>query len=138
MEKIATHPAIVTNVANGKVSVQMHVVSACASCEAHSKCGFAEAKEKVVEIETRQWKDYQPGDNVTVVIQTANGLKAVLIAYVLPALVLIAAFAVFYSMHLSEGITALLTLAIVALYGLVLYFMRHRLQRKFTFQIRKA
>lgn len=138
MEKIATHPAIVTNVDNGKVSVQMHVVSACASCEAHSKCGFAEAKEKVVEIETRQWKDYQPGDNVTVVIQTANGLKAVLIAYVLPALVLIAAFAVFYSMHLSEGITALLTLAIVALYGLVLYFMRHRLQRKFTFQIRKA
>lgn len=138
MEKIATHPAIVTNVANGKVSVLMHVVSACASCEAHSKCGFVEAKEKVVEIETRQWKDYQPGDNVTVVIQTANGLKAVLIAYVLPALVLIAAFAVFYSMHLSEGITALLTLAIVALYGLVLYFMRHRLQRKFTFQIRKA
>lgn len=137
MEKIVKHSGIVAAVNKGCVSVQMRVVSACASCEAHSRCGFAEAKDKTVEVETRDWKQYQPGDAVTVIIQTGNGLRAVFIAYVMPAIVLLAAFSAFYSLHLDQGITALLTLAVVAVYGWILYLCRHRLQQKFTFRIQK-
>lgn len=137
MEKIVKHNGVVASVKKGCVSVQMRVISACASCEAHSRCGFAEAKDKTVDVETRDWKNYAVGDAVTVIIQTGNGLKAVFIAYVLPAIVIIAAFAAFYSLHLDEGVTALLTLAVVGIYGVVLYLFRHRLQRKFTFRLEK-
>lgn len=138
MEKIATHPGIVTAVSENHVTVQMQVISACAACEAHGRCGFAEKKDKSVEVDTRDWRQYQPGDRVTVVIRSGRGLQAVLIAYVMPAIVLLAAFALFCSLHFSEPMVALLTLLVVAAYGLVLYAVRDRLQRRFTFLIEKT
>ena len=55
MEIIASHDGTVTEVLTNKVKVQIHVVSACASCEAHGKCGFADSKEKIMDIDTPQW-----------------------------------------------------------------------------------
>lgn len=137
MEKIIKHSGIVTAIEKKRVTVKMHVVSACQSCEAHAKCGFAEAKDKEVEIETRDWESYKIGDNVDVVIQSGNGLYAVFIAYVAPAIVLLGAFAFFYSLHLSEGAIGLLTIAAVALYGIAIFLFRSKLQQKFTFKIQK-
>lgn len=135
MEKLATHDGTVTDVAHGHVQVQMQVLSACASCEAHAKCGFAEKKDKIVEIDTSDWKQYHVGDPVTVIINSGRGLLAVLIAYILPSVVLLASLVVFTLLHIPEGLTALLILLVVALYAIILYLFRHRLQRKFTFQI---
>ena len=135
MAKIATHPATVTAVRSGSVTVQLHVVSACASCEAHGRCGFADSKEKIMDIDTPQWQQYHEGDPVTVAIHSNRGLQAVLIAYIIPALLLLATFATLTALHLSEGWVALITLLVVALYGLLLYALRHRLQRKFTMTI---
>ena len=135
MAKIATHPATVTEVKPGTVQVQLHVVSACAACEAHGKCGFADSKEKIMHIDTPRWQQYHAGDPVTVTINANRGLQAVLVAYILPALLLLATFATLTALHLSEGLTALLTLLVVVLYGLLLYTLRHRLQRKFTMSV---
>lgn len=136
MEKLATHNGIVTATAKGHVQVQMQVLSACASCEAHAKCGFAEKQDKTVDIDTSDWQQYHVGEAVTVVISSGLGLQAVLIAYVIPSVVLLASLAIFTLLHIPEGITALLILLIVALYALSLYLFRRRLQRKFSFQIR--
>ena len=115
----------------------MEVISACGSCEAHAHCTFSEKKDKLVDIDTPHWKDYQPDDRVTVIINSGRGLQAVLIAYVLPALVMLAAFSVLYILKLPELWIALITILVVCIYGWVLYLMRHRLQRKFTFRIEK-
>ena len=136
MAKIATHDAIVTSVTPGRITAQMHVSSACASCEAHAKCGFADSKEKLVEVETPHWQQYHEGDSIVVEIKSGLGLLAVLIAYILPAVVLLAVFAVLTLAHLPEVWVALLTLVAVALYGVVLYLFRNRLQRKFAVGIR--
>lgn len=137
MEKIATHPGTVTQVEKGRVVVQMRVLSACAACEAHGKCGFADAKDKIVEVDTRDWQRYQVGDHVTVIIQSGNGMKAVFIAYVIPGLLLLGSFIGFYLMKIGDGLTALLSLLVVALYGGILYLFRDKLQKKFTFQLKK-
>ncbi len=137
MEKIATHPGTVTQVEKGRVVVQMRVLSACAACEAHGRCGFADAKDKIVEVDTRDWQQYQVGDHVTVVIQSGNGMKAVFIAYVMPGLLLLGSFIGFYLMKIGDGLTALLSLLVVALYGGILYLFRDKLQKKFTFQLKK-
>ena len=86
MEKIATHDGTVVEATPGQLKVQVHVVSACASCEAHSHCGFADSKDKIMDIDSPEAEQYHVGDPVTVSIHSSRGLQAVLIAYILPAL----------------------------------------------------
>ena len=137
METVATHAGTVIAASDNRVKVQMQVISACASCEAHAHCTFSEKKDKIVDIDTPDWQQYAPGDRVTVIINSGHGLLAVLIAYVLPALLILAVFALLYALHFPELWIALITLLAVGLYGLILYLCRHRLQRKFTFRLKK-
>ena len=132
-----THDGTVLTVQPGLVKVQMQVLSACASCEAHARCTFSAKKDKIVDIETQQWQQYHEGDPVTVIINSGHGLLAVLLAYILPAVVILATFALLFSLHLSELWVALITLVAVALYGGILFLCRNRLQRKFTFRLAK-
>ncbi len=133
-----THPGIVISSQQGTVQVKMQVVSACASCEAHARCTFAEKKDKTVDITTPQWQNYNPGDPVTVIINSGRGLLAVLIAYILPAVLILATFATLYTLRLPELWVALASLAVIGLYTLVLYLSRNRLQQRFTFRLEKA
>lgn len=116
----------------------MEVLSACASCQAHSHCGFAEKKDKIVNIATRDWQDYHPGDTVNVIINSGRGIQAAIIAYLIPAILLLATLITLLSLHVPETLTILFTLLVVALYGVILYLFRSRLQNKFTFRIEKA
>lgn len=133
-----THPGIVISSQQGTVQVKMQVVSACASCEAHARCTFAEKKDKTVDITTPLWQNYNPGDPVTVIINSSRGLLAVLIAYILPAVLILATFATLYTLRLPELWVALASLAVIGLYTLVLYLSRNRLQQRFTFRLEKA
>lgn len=137
MAQIATHDGVVVGVAPQKVKVEMHVVSACASCKAHASCTFVDKAEKIVDVDTPEWKDYTVGDSVIVSVQEGLGLMAVLLAYIVPALLLIAVLAVTSIMSQSELLAATLPILIVVAYYLVLYAFRDRLQRKFSFGIEK-
>ena len=132
-----SHAGTVISSECGIVKVQMQVVSACSACQAHANCTFSEKKEKIVDIDTPQWRDYTPGQRVNVIIQSGRGLQAVLIAYILPAVLLLATFGTLYALRLPELTVALASLAVIALYGALLYLLRHRLQNRFTFRIEK-
>ena len=138
METIATHPGIVIASTSQEVQVKMEVLSACASCQAHSHCGFAEKKDKIVNIATHDWQDYHPGDTVNVIINSGRGIQAAIIAYLIPAILLLATLITLLSLRVPETLTILFTLLVVALYGVILYLFRSRLQNKFTFRIEKA
>ena len=136
MSSIATHDGKVVAVQPKLVKVEMHVVSACSSCEAHEKCAFVDKADKIVEIPTDQWQQYRVGDSVVVSVNERLGLLAVLLAYCLPALLLIASILVFsYTLH-SEGIAALAAILVTAAYFLLLYRFRNSLSKKFSFGIR--
>lgn len=137
MAQIATHDGVVVGVAPQQVKVEMHVVSACASCKAHASCTFVDKAEKIVDVDTPEWKNYTVGDSVIVSVQEGLGLMAVLLAYIVPALLLIAVLAVTSIMSQSELLAATLPILIVVVYYLVLYAFRDRLQRKFSFGIEK-
>ena len=137
MSAIATHPGTVTASTEGLVRVKIETVSACSSCQAHSRCGFAEKKEQEMDISSKEWKDYHTGDSVQVVIRESRGLLAVLLAYIIPSVLLIAG--IFTFAHLFNELIAVVgVLALLALYYLTLYAFRSRLQTKFTFEIYKS
>lgn len=135
MDTVATHGGIVTATHERHVTVKMDVLSACAACQAHSRCGFADKKEKIVEVDTADWQQYQPGDKVNVIINARRGMLAVVIAYLMPALLLLGVFITLHCCGLSEVWVALGTLLSVGLYVGILFCFRDRLQKKFTFHL---
>lgn len=135
MEIANSHPGTVVATAPGEVQVSITRISGCASCAAHARCGLSEQKETVVSVPTSRWQEYHEGDSVTVAVGSRRGMMAVVIAYILPAVVLLAAFVLCHAAGLSEPISALITLAAVALYTGVLFLFRRRIDRKFELRI---
>ena len=136
-QPVASHDGIVTAVSNRRVSVRIEAVSACASCAAHGRCGFAESKEKTVEVPTPDWQNYAPGDIVTVHIDQSRGLLAVWIAYLLPAILMLAVIIGLSLAHLPEWVVVLSGFAVLGLYLLILYLRRHKVENRFTLTVEK-
>ncbi|MBR1644083.1 MAG: SoxR reducing system RseC family protein [Bacteroidales bacterium] len=135
MNQIAEHDGVVTATHDGRVTVRITTLSACGGCAAHARCGFAESSERDIEVDTPQWDSYAVGDAVSVNVTEGLGFSAVWWAYLLPALLLLAAVLVPLHMAVSEPAAIGIGIAVVALYYLVLYRFRGRLQRKFNFGI---
>lgn len=130
--RIASHQGTVKETRHGCVVVQIEAVSACAACAAHGKCGFAESKDKTLEIPSPDWNQYTPGQQVLVHINESRGMLAVWIAYLLPALLMLAAIITLSLLHLPEWCVVLSAFAVLALYILTLYLRRRKLENRFT------
>lgn len=137
MQQLATHPGKVVEVKPGKVIVEMHVLSACASCKGHEKCAFVDKADKIVEVETDVWEQYHEGDSVTVSVNEGLGLLAVLLAYLLPAVIIVASVVILFYTTGSELLAALVPIFLTVVYFLVIYRFHNRLQRKFSFGLSK-
>ena len=138
LERIASHAGTVKAVASGSVEVVIESTSACASCAAHAKCGFAESKNKTIAIPTDDWQQYHEGDTVTVHIDESRGMLAVWIAYVLPAVIMLAAIAIMTVLGSPEWAVALAALAVLAIYVGLLYLLRRRIGSRFTLTVSKC
>lgn len=137
MENKISHTGIVTAIEPNTVSVTMQVISACATCEEHNNCQFSESTNKEVKITTSHWKDYTIGEQVMVHVTHRQSANAIIIAYFLPALLIIAIVVILNHIHLNEMIIAAIALGSMIIYTLLLLCFRKRLQKKFTFTISK-
>lgn len=132
------HSGVVSRIVGDTVHVTITSHSACGSCKARQACGLAETQEKVVEVRTPAAAQYAPGDAVVVGVRRCAGGIAVLLAYVGALVVLLAVLAVAAGpLHWSEGHAALAALAGVALYYVVLWLFRKRIEHTIQFTITK-
>lgn len=117
--------------------MQIESTSACAACAAHSKCGFAESKTKSLDIPIDEnFNDnFKVGDRVTVTIDHTRGLLATWWAYVVPAVLLMGAVVGFTLAELPEPIVILLSLSVLAVYILILFLLRKKLDSQFTLTV---
>ena len=134
-QRIASHDGIVTAVNKGVVTVRIEAVSACAACAAHGRCGFAESKEKSIEVPTSDWSRYSLGDAVTVHVDESRGMLAVWLAYVLPAILMIAVIVGLSLVGLPEWLVVLGSFTILGIYIFILYLRRRHVERHFTLTI---
>lgn len=136
MANIITHQGIVENIDDARVFVRILQTSACASCSVKGHCSSADSKEKIIEINT-PYISCQKGDRVTVVGQVSMGMKAVLLAFFIPFLVLVVSL--FVCMHLSGGnelFSGLIALALLVPYYFVVWLNKDKLKKKFSFTIK--
>lgn len=136
MTKTIEHFGIVKSVDDARVSVLIQQSSACGACAAKAMCASAERKEKVIDVQTPQASQFVVGQQVIVVGRLSDGLRAAWIAYALPLLILIMVLVGVYVATGKEVVAALCGLASLVPYFLLLTFLRGRLQRRFSFQVR--
>ncbi|MGM9741362.1 MAG: SoxR reducing system RseC family protein [Candidatus Cryptobacteroides sp.] len=131
------HKGRVVSVSQDSLTVEIVSSSACSSCKAASMCAMSESTTKTVDVRPVPGEKYIAGEEVEVLLSPSMGLKAALLAYFLPVVLLIAvcvplSFAG-YGALLSGGVG----LAVMAIYYVVLYFFRGRFEKEYEFRVIK-
>lgn len=135
MKERIEHRGVVEYTDGEHVRVRITGSSACTACEARTICHSSESKEKIVDC-TSGGKQLHVGDVVTVYGSMQMGRDAVVIAFVVPLVLVVAwMFGSIGYMHIDE-LTAIGGVAVVlAVYYSIVYCLRHRLSRRFEFQV---
>ena len=131
------HLGVVEKVDGSHVTVRIVQTSACSSCSAKGLCNASESKEKLIDVYHNQ-VSCQIGEQVVVCGTTSMGMRAVLLAFGLPVLILL--LALFVTMRITDGdalFSALVGLGTMVPYYLIIYVCKDKLNRTFSFMIEK-
>jgi sigma-E factor negative regulatory protein RseC len=131
MSKTVSHKGVVVAVDGRRLKVQIESVSACAACHAKGMCTLSDKEEKLIDIEMPNGMEKKVGDVVTVVVTQQRGMQAVVLAYILPALVVILSLVGLLKI-VSEPVAIILSLLSLAVYYILLYLFRNRISSKFV------
>ena len=122
---------------DGVVRVRIVQTSACASCKAKQMCASAESSEKEMDVQMlTDMASIQLGDTVEVMVQQKMGWKAVLLAYVLPFVVMMAVVVLLNGV-VKEEVSGTIALCTMGVYYIVLGLFKNRIQKEFSFMGRK-
>jgi sigma-E factor negative regulatory protein RseC len=136
MDELIRHTGVVTSVTGDLAHVTITQTSACAACKARSMCMSSESQQK--EMDAVMLEPMKVGDEVEVEVRERLAWKAVLLAYIMPFVVMLGIIvALDYGTDWSEAIVGTLSLCGIAVYYIVLSFFKGRLQKQFTFSVRK-
>ncbi|MBQ5937558.1 MAG: SoxR reducing system RseC family protein [Bacteroidaceae bacterium] len=135
MNKVETirHEGIVESIGAKSCLVRILQASACSSCSARQLCRSSESKEKVIEVKGH-YPTLQVGDNVTLIGSVRQGLRASVLAYVIPLIIMLVALYVGTRLG-GDGIGALAALLFLAIYYGILFLFRDKLDKQFSFKI---
>ena len=131
MSKIVSHSGVVVKADGNKVCVKIESLSACAACHAKGMCTLSDKEDKIIDVEVDGNKTYNVGDNVVVCVEQKRGLQAVLLAYIVPAVLVVVALVMFLNV-VAEPLAIIFSLLTLALYYCVLYVSRKQINAKFV------
>ncbi len=138
MDNAISHAGIVEGVGQGVVRVRITQHSACSTCKVAGACHASDSKEKIIDIYNADFAQYHKGDAVVVSTDGSVGRRAVILAYVLPLLLLVAGVVVGKVITGSDAWGALAGLAMLIPYFAVLFLMRHKVRSSLQFSITSA
>ena len=137
MADIIKHRGIVEKIDGSHVVVRIVQTSACSACSAKGLCNASESKEKQIDVYEVN-PAYRIGEEVVLCGSTSMGMKAVFLAFGIPVLLLLAAL--FVTMRITDGdalLAAIVALLAVVPYYVVLYLMKDKMNKTFSFVIEK-
>lgn len=135
--KEISHKGRIVEITPEVTTVEIVSESACASCHAKGLCSLGDSKVKTVQVPTRAWDNYQPGDEVNVLLQASMGHKAVWLAYVIPLIIMVAVLMVLTETGVHELISGIVAIASIGVYYFVLWLFRNKLKNEYIFNIKK-
>lgn len=136
MTNTIEHQGIIISIDNNVAHVKIEQTSACASCHVKTVCGASEKSEKIIDANIIS-SDLKVGDTVTVIGQKSLGFKAIILAYILPFVLIVAILFVTNIFTTNELVIGTCALASLIPYFVVLRLMRNKIQAKFQFYVIK-
>ena len=137
MADIIKHRGIVEKIDGSHIVVRIVQTSACSACSAKGLCNASESKEKQIDVYEVN-PAYRIGEEVILCGTTSMGMKAVFLAFGIPVFLLLAAL--FVTMRVTDGdalLSAIVALVTVVPYYAVLYLMKDKMNKTFSFVIEK-
>jgi sigma-E factor negative regulatory protein RseC len=135
-KKIIEHKGKIEDIEGSRISVRFMNISACATCHAKGVCTASDMQEKIVNVIDDPQK-YKIGEEVKVALQQSLGFKALLYGYVIPFFIVLVALFGFSALTSNEAIAGLASLGALVPYYLVLYRVKDRFSKVFSFTIEK-
>ncbi|MDR1895777.1 MAG: SoxR reducing system RseC family protein [Prevotellaceae bacterium] len=132
----SSRSGIVSDITPENIAVNIISMSACAGCHAKELCSAFERKEKAVFVPNIGQR-VQSGDKVAVVMQVSMGLKAVLLAYVLPLIFVLMTLLLLLEIGTGEFLSGAISLSSLMVYYFVIFLIRNKLKKQFSFFIEK-
>lgn len=136
MDSKTTHIGVIDSIKVNKMVVRVVQTSSCASCLMASHCHSVESRDKLIDVETNT-SDFKIGDQVRVVIDSAIGYRALLLAMVLPLILLVGTITSVRLIGCSELFAALCGLGILLPYYMALRLMRSKIERTISLSAEK-
>ena len=100
-------------------------------------CSASDQKEKIIEVNDPNSGRFHINEEVTLCGQSSLGLQAVLLAFILPLIIVVAAIVAGNYLQWDETTSGLTGLLLLVPYYCILYFLREKLKRKFIFTLKK-
>lgn len=132
------HTGTVVAVESKAVTVRVEQYAACAGCASKGACTLSsEKKDRLIAVKHPQPTLFVVGEKVHLVSTQNKIYTAVLIAYVLPLIGLMAVVIGCVTWLNNETYAALLGLAFCGIYALILYFLPKKWTNKLQIEITK-
>lgn len=128
--------ATIIKIADNKLYMQACRPESCAGCKAQAACvspsGTTRDKEIILEDDGRA---REVGQEVYLKLSRTRGLKAVMIAYIAPVILIVSALLVFQSIGIDEITAGLITLGITGAYFVLLGLMKNKMKKELIIEI---
>jgi sigma-E factor negative regulatory protein RseC len=135
MNQRISHSGVIESIEEGCVHVRIVQTSACAACKVAGYCNAAESKEKIIDVFCDSVAAYQVGQQVVVSASGQVAVKALLWAFGVPFVLLMAVLLLVLLLTGNEGWAALSALATLVPYYVLLWLLRDKMREQLAFTI---
>ncbi len=138
MSRKIKHSGIIQSIEKDFIRVRIIDDYACSECSIAGHCNASDMKEKIVNIyNTNNTDDYSIGQTIIVTASTRIELNAILLAFIVPFIIMIATLFIIDSITSNEILSAVSSLFVLVPYYLLLYYNRGRIREKLSFEIER-
>lgn len=134
--KSIEHRGRIDSIDGNRINISFLAMSGCASCHAKGVCTAADMQEKSVEVFDYS-NQYKVGEEVNVILKQSLGFRALFLGYVLPFLLVLTILIVLTIVTNDEAVAGLSALSVLVPYYLILYLVKDKIKKQFTFSITK-
>lgn len=139
MSELIEHPGVIKGVKDKKtLIISIISTSACNHCRSKEVCTLAlsESKEKEVEVFVHNSDNYKIGQSVVVVMKQSIGITAVILGYIVPLFLLLAAVFTVYGITKNEVWSGIAGIVILIPYYFILYLFNAQIKKQFQFTVK--
>lgn len=130
-----SHDGVVESISKAMLHVRIVQSSACSACKVSTYCASSERKEKIINVPCLTADSYTIGQPVTVVGSTSIGLKAVLLAFAIPSVLLLATIVAGIRLGMSELMACLAAVGVLVIYYIIMYACKAQLTEMLSFRV---